>query len=36
MSNDETYELIMAVAAGRLDDVNGIANRLEPSTAPRS
>ncbi len=34
MSNDEAYELIMAVAAGELDDVGGIADRLESSTAP--
>ena len=35
-SNDEAYELVMAVAAGELDDVEGIASRLESSTAPRS
>ena len=34
MSNDEAYELIMAVAAGELDDVEQIAGRLESSTAP--
>jgi death-on-curing protein len=35
-TNDEAYELVMAVAAGELDDVEGIANLLESSTAPRS
>jgi death-on-curing protein len=34
LSNDEAYELIMAVAAGQLDDVEQIARRLESSTAP--
>jgi death-on-curing protein len=34
MSNDEAYELIMAVAAGELDDVEQIARRLESGTAP--
>ncbi len=34
MSNDEAYELIMAVAAGELDDAEEIARRLESSTAP--
>ena len=34
MSNDEAYELIMAVAAGELDDVDRIAGRLEPCTVP--
>jgi death-on-curing protein len=34
LSNDEAYELIMAVAAGELDDVEQIAHRLESSTAP--
>jgi death on curing protein len=34
LSNDEAYELIMAVAAGELDDVEQIAGRLESSTAP--
>jgi death on curing protein len=36
LSNDEAYELIMAAAAGELDDVEGIADRLESSTAPWS
>lgn len=34
MSNDAAYELIVAVAAGELDDVKQIARRLESSTAP--
>jgi death on curing protein len=33
LSNDEAYALIMAVAAGELDDVRLIAGRLESSTA---
>ncbi len=36
MSNDEAYEVVMAVAAGELDDVERIAERLEPRTAPWS
>lgn len=35
LSNDEAYELLMAVAAGHLDDVEGIAGRLGSKTAPR-
>nr|WP_228045860.1 type II toxin-antitoxin system death-on-curing family toxin [Saccharopolyspora sp. HNM0983] len=35
LSNDQAYELIMAVAAGELDDVTGIAERLKDSTEPR-
>jgi death on curing protein len=34
MSNDEAYELVMAVAAGQLDDVEPIAERLRSNTAP--
>jgi hypothetical protein len=34
MSNDEAYDLVMAVAAGRLDDVEPIAERLRSNTAP--
>jgi death-on-curing protein len=34
LSNDEAYELVMAVAAGRLDDVERIAERLRSGTAP--
>jgi death-on-curing protein len=33
LSNDEAYDLVMAVAAGELDDVDSIARRLEPGTA---
>lgn len=33
-SNDEAYELIMAIASGELDDVPAIAERLEPLTEP--
>jgi death-on-curing protein len=33
LSNDEAYELVMAVAAGQLDDVDVIAARLESSAA---
>lgn len=35
-TNDEAYELVMAVAAGELDDVVRIAGRLGSSTTPRS
>ena len=34
LSNDEAYELVMAIASGELDDVAPIAERLEASTAP--
>ena len=34
LSNDEAYELVIAVAAGELDDVEPIAERLEASTTP--
>ena len=34
LSNDEAYDLVMAVAAGELDDVGSIAARLESGTAP--
>ncbi len=34
VSNDEAYDLVMAVAAGALDDVEPIAERLRASTAP--
>ena len=33
LSNDEAYELVMAVATGELDDVTEIGTRLEPGTA---
>ncbi len=35
MSNDEAYDLVMAVASGRLDDVGDIAARLQPGGAYR-
>lgn len=34
MTNDEAYELIMAVAAGRLDDLAEIAGTLRAGSAP--
>lgn len=34
-SNDEAYVVVMAVAAGELDDVASIAKRLQDSTEPR-
>ncbi|MDP9460023.1 MAG: Fic family protein [Actinomycetota bacterium] len=34
LSNDEAYDLVMAVAAGDIDDVEPIAARLESSTEP--
>ena len=34
MSNDEALGLVMAVATGRLDDVEPIAERLQSGTAP--
>ncbi|HVT19787.1 MAG TPA: type II toxin-antitoxin system death-on-curing family toxin [Mycobacteriales bacterium] len=34
MTNDEAYDLVIAVAAGDLDDVAGIAQRLEAGSAP--
>ncbi len=36
LSNDEAYELVMAIAAGELDDVGPIAERLRSGTAPWS
>jgi death on curing protein len=36
LTNDAAYELVMAVADGRLDDVDAIASRLGPATEPRS
>jgi death-on-curing protein len=35
LSNDEAYELVMAIASGELDDVAPIAERLRTSTVPR-
>jgi death-on-curing protein len=36
LSNDQAYQLVMAVADGSLDDVGAIASRLAPATEPRS
>ena len=33
LTNDEAYDLVMAVAAGDVDDVGTIAERLENSTS---
>jgi death-on-curing protein len=35
MTNDETYELVVAVAAGNADDVEVVAKRLQGKTEPR-
>lgn len=35
LSNEEAYSLIVAVAAGELDDIASIAATLEAVTAPR-
>lgn len=35
LSNDEAYELIMAVAAGQLDEVAAIAERIRAAIEPR-
>lgn len=34
VSNDEAYDLVIAVAGGEIDDVGSIASRLESGTAP--
>jgi death-on-curing protein len=36
LTNDEAYELVMAVASGDLTDVEGIANALVAGTVPRT
>lgn len=36
LTNDEAYELVMAVADGRLDEVTDIAARLLSATEPRT
>lgn len=36
LTNDEAYDLIIAVAAGELDDVTAIAERLASRCAPRT
>jgi death-on-curing protein len=33
LTNDEAYDLVMAVASGELDDVETITSRLESATA---
>ena len=35
LTNDEAYELVMAVAAGHLDDIAELAARIENGTRPR-
>ncbi len=35
-SNDEAYDLVMAIASGHLDDVGPVAGRLRDGTAPWS
>lgn len=36
LTNEEAYELVVAVADGRLDEVDVIASRLGPAAEPRS
>ena len=36
LSNDEAYDLVMAVAVGDLDDVGALAERLRTRTTSRS
>jgi len=36
MTNDEAYDLVMAVSAGEVDDVHSIADRLASGTERRS
>ena len=36
LTNDEAYDLIIAIAAGHLDSVDDIAARLRTATEPRS
>ena len=35
-TNDEAYDLVIAVAAGELDDVSAIAERLAVRSEPRA
>lgn len=35
MTNDEAYDLILAVASGNLDDVSAISAQLKTRTSPR-
>lgn len=34
LTNDQAYELVMAVAAGELDEVAGIASRIKDASRP--
>jgi hypothetical protein len=34
MTNDEAYELVISVAAGELDDIAGIADRIKVGSRP--
>jgi death-on-curing protein len=36
LTNDEAYDLVISVAAGQLDTVDGIAAILRPATRPRA
>jgi death-on-curing protein len=36
LANDEAYDLVVAVAAGTVDDVSSIAAVLRSHTAPRA
>lgn len=36
LSNDEAHDLVIAVAAGELDDVRAIAKRLAAGSGPRA
>jgi death on curing protein len=36
LSNDEAYDLVIAVAAGEIDDVSAIAERLAARSEPRA
>ena len=35
LTNDEAYDLIIAISTGELNDVPAIANRIRASTADR-
>jgi len=35
LSNDEAYELVMAVAAGRLDEIPELADQIRDGSRPR-
>lgn len=36
VTNDQAYDLVMSVASGELDTVDGIAAVLRPATWPRA